>query len=97
MLKRICRIYEGKINFISYNKCNASRTRPSWEWMNRTIVETACFMLHHIELTTLFWADVAKTAAFLMTCSPIAALDKKTPFRSWFNAKQNVCLAHVRQ
>ena len=60
------------------------------ERMNRTIVETAHSMLHHVKLPTYFWAEAVATEVFLINRSPAIAVCKKTPFECWYNAKPDV-------
>ena len=52
-------------------------------------------MLHHANLPTSFLEEAVSTAVFLRNRSPTVAVNKKTPFECWYNAKPYVSILKV--
>jgi len=57
------------------------------EWMNRTIVEKARYLLFDAELEKRFWAEAVNTAVYLRNRSIASGLNDKTPFEIWTGRK----------
>ena len=72
------------------------------ERANRTLVESAKFMLHTAQLPPTYWALALAMAAFIRNRSPTRALHRMTPYEAWTGAKPSLaglrvfgCLAYV--
>ena len=64
------------------------------ERLNRTLVEDMRAMLHHAQLSKMYWAEAISTAAYLKNRSVHSSLDGKTPYEIWHGQKPN--LSHLR-
>ena len=58
--------------------------------MNRTLLGMARSMLNFKRLSPTYWAEAIHTAVYLGNRSPIASLDKITPYEAWFGFKPRV-------
>jgi len=51
------------------------------EWMNRTLLERTRTMLRTTGLAKSYWAEVVKTACYVINRSPSTAIGLKTPIK----------------
>lgn len=62
------------------------------EWMNRTLLERTRAMLRTAGLAKSFWAEVVKTACYLINRSPSSAIGLKTPMESGKESQLSILL-----
>ena len=58
------------------------------------MVATARALLKQRGMPTIYWGEAVKTVVHLLNCSPIKALDGKTPYEAWHGRKPVV--SHLR-
>ena len=70
---------------IRHEKTNAYTLQENGvaERMNRTLVESACAMLHDTGLPNSYWADAIEYAAHIRNTVPTCALSGSTPYEAW--------------
>ena len=59
------------------------------ERMNRTLVERARCMLHHMKVNKRWWAEAINTSAWLTNRMP-NSVNKLTPYEMWYGKKPNL-------
>jgi len=60
------------------------------EIMNRTLMEKEICMLNGVGLGQELWAEVVKTACYLVNISPSSVLEDKTPHEVWTGKKTSL-------
>ena len=71
---------------------------------NRTIVESACLMLHHRGMPLEFWAEAVNTAVYTLNRLSSKTILGSTPFQMWHGRKPDLsyfkefgslCYSHI--
>jgi hypothetical protein len=64
------------------------------EIKNRTLVESACSMLKHVDLPNSLWGEAIATC-YVQNHSPTYMVLQKNPYELWHGTKPNVRHLHI--